>query len=92
MSYSDRVLINMFEVIKLYKLAEANPNAEGVLESFDYMNSCMLAMVREPLYKGFLLGLKGMLRSLVTLGDGKDRDIKMGMLLAPPAWHVQLGQ
>ena len=30
-TYSDQILINLFELLKLYKAAETNPNGEGVI-------------------------------------------------------------
>ena len=81
-SYSDQLLINFFEVLIQYKNAERNPNGEGVMEYFMYMADNMLLMIKDPLLRGFVLGLKGMIESLA---EGRANSIKMAMLLSPAA-------
>lgn len=66
-SYSDRVIINFFEVLKLYRTVESNPNEEGVAESFTYMVDSMLAIVQDSTFRGFFLSLKGIIHTLTSL-------------------------
>ena len=46
------------------------------------MADSMLISIREPLLKGFVLSLKGMIESL---SEGQGRSIRYAMLLAPAA-------
>lgn len=91
-TYSDQILINFFEVIRLYKAAETNPNGEKVIDTFNYMCECMVDLAKEPLLKGFFLSLKGIVASF-TLGEThtKDRNLKLAMLLSPQASKSLLG-
>jgi hypothetical protein len=81
-SYSDQVLVNFFEVLVQYRNAESNPNGEGVIEYFLYIADNMLMLVQEPLLRGFIFSLKGMIESL---GEGEAQSIKLAMLLCPAA-------
>ena len=64
-TYSDQILINLFELLKLYKAAETNPNGEGVIQSFELMANSMLGLTEDPKLKGFILGLKGIIVSMM---------------------------
>ena len=60
-------------------------------ESFFYMVESMAAIVSEPTLKGFFLSLKGIIHTLTSLEQKKDRNLKMAMLLDPSASHSLLG-
>lgn len=55
------------------------------------MIDSMLGIVQDPTLRGFFLSLKGIIHTLTTLEQGKDRNLKMAMLLDPSASHSLLG-
>ena len=83
-TYSDQILINFFEVLKQYRVAQSNPNGEGVIQAFLYLVDNQLQLLRQPLLRGFVLSLRGIIVGLVREGQ-QPNDIKMAMLLSPAA-------
>lgn len=60
-TYSDKILINFFEIILRLKDADNNPNGDGIIDSFVISADYMIAIARDPLMKGFFQSLKGII-------------------------------
>ena len=89
-TYSDQVLINFFEIMRLYKEVETNPNKEGVIEEFAIYVEQMILLVKDPFYQGFFHSLKALVNSIIVPDESfvHDKNLRMAMILSPHGTKV----
>ena len=84
-TYSDQVLINYFEIMRVFREVQVNHQGENVYETFvEYVNNMMM-LVKEPILKGFFSSLKAMGGAIVAEESATklSRELKYALLLNP---------
>ncbi len=59
-AYTDSIIINYFELMRIYREVEVNHQGENVYENFTYFVDCMIGLVKQPFMKGYFYALKAM--------------------------------
>ena len=86
-------MINYYEIMRLYKEVEGNPNKDGVIENFAIYIEQMILLCKDNLfYQGFFYSLKAMVNSIIVPEEpfNQDRNLKMALMLSPSASKVFL--